>query len=161
MRRVLLLLPPLLFTLLAYQPGLVGGWVDNQASLDAALKFALDLQLSTHLQDSVIDALLLPRWAAAEHAEREGDLRAELIGLSQHHGGIASPAAAAEVAALLLEREPSTTAAVEADDPPINAELTAALRAENMGLVHTLLRSTRPLTGARTLAVDDEPVSGR
>jgi hypothetical protein len=140
MRRVLLLLPPLLFTLLAYQPGLVGGWVDNQASLDAAL---------------------LPRWAAAEHAEREGDLRAELIGLSQHHGGIASPAAAAEVAALLLEREPSTTAAVEADDPPINAELTAALRAENMGLVHTLLRSTRPLTGARTLAVDDEPVSGR
>jgi hypothetical protein len=172
---VVLRLLPLVLHVLRVQPS--SGVEPDQAGLDAALKFTLDLQslIGTQQQDALIDALLLPRRTAGAdplRQQEEDGFRAAMIGLARRHGGAASPAAAAEVITL-LERGPAAAALQPSrgtstpatplaapavrDDSPIDAEFAAALREGDLERMKTLLRGTRSLAAAGALAVGGEP----
>lgn len=134
--------------------------------LDLALKFTLDLEGLSHQQeDTIIDALLLPRRSGVAaggvgSAEQHEAFRTALIGVARRHAGVASAAATAEVIALLNAGLDPVAANVDDDvevPSPLDTELTTALRQGELHRALALLESTRPLSEPAALAVDGEP----
>eukprot|EP01052_Picozoa_sp_SAG31_P016765 SAG31_NODE_1123_length_9787_cov_5.258877_9_plen_489_part_00 len=116
----LLPLLPLLLLLLLLQALLIRGWPgqpqpqaamlqQTDGSLSRALKFALDLPLTTAEEDSVVDRIFAEAVESTDPRRSEKTSRSgfrELVArVADRYGGVPSNAAAAEVVALLAPRE--------------------------------------------------------